>query len=771
MRIIYRIAKLELSNLFYSPVAWLVLIVFAFQAGFQFTSSLGFYDAAQQIGQQSGNMTAALFVQGMGGGLFSEMLRKLYLYMPLLTMGLMSRETSSGSIKLLLSSPVKISEIILGKFAAMMAYGLILIMVLLLFAVAAGFSIPFMDWGLILSGLLGVYMLICAYAAIGLFMSSLTSYQVVAAISTLVVLAALNYVKAIGQKMDFVRDITYYLSITGRSDQMLSGLINSRDLLYYIIVTGLFLGLSMLKLLSSRESRPVGIQVGRYALLTGSVFLLIYLSSRPALTLYADVTAGKSRTLTPNSQEILKSLKDPVTITTYDNLLADKAEWALPQNRNNDLLHFESYIRFLPGIKMNYVYYYDTSKLAQEIYFKQYPNESLRQIAERVARSNDVDINLFLTPAEIRKKINLLPENNNLVRLLEVGDKKTFLRMYNDISGYPGEAEISSALKRFIVQSPKVAFLTGHNERRIDREGNRDFKTPTVEGTFRQSLINQGFDVVQLNIANKGIPDDVSILVIGDPRTAITDAERAAINAYIDRGGNLLIAGEPDRQEILNPILAPLGVQLMPGRLIQLSNDNAADYALTYITEPAKGLTPGLRQISAYNAATVTMPGAAAIRSTGTGPFESIPLLLTKDSSNSWNKAGLLDADSIQLAFTPEKGDTAGAFTTALALRRKVGDKEQRIVISSDADFMSNDEIFRRSTGTFYRINFWFYGEVCKWLGNGAFPVDVSRPDPRDVGLKINSKGIGVMKMIFMAVVPALILLFSAVLLIGRRRR
>lgn len=770
MRIIYRIAKLELSTLFYSPVAWLVLIVFTFQAGFQFTTTLGMYDAARQIGQQYGNMTTAIFVQGMGGGLFTSLLDKLYLYMPLLTMGLMSRETSSGSIKLLLSSPVKIREIILGKFLAMMGYGLILIFVLSLLGVATSFAIPYMDWGILFSALLGLYLLICAYAAIGLFMSSLTAYQVVAAISTLVVLASLNYIKFLGQKIDFVRDITYYLSLKGRSDQMLSGLISSRDVMYYIIVAGLFLGLSMLRLLSSRELKSPGIQSGRYALLTGSVFLLVYLSSRPTLTFYADLTRDKARTLTANSQQILKSLQGPVTITTYDNLLADKADWALPQSRNNDLSRFESFLRFLPDIKMKYVYYYDTSKLAQEIYFKQYPNESLQQIAERVARSNDVDIHLFLPPSAIRKQIDLRQEDNALVRQIEVGTKKTFLRMYNDISGYPGETEISSALKRFLVTPPKVAFLTDHHERSIDREGDLDFKTPTQEGTFRQSLINQGFDVEKLSIADKDVPGDVSVLVIADPRSPLTSTEQAKIAAFIDRGGNMLIAGEPGRQEILNPVLSRLGIQLMPGRLIQVSKDNPADYALTYISAPAKELTPGFKKIGNYAQGAVSMPGTAAIRYQEAGSFEKIPLLITKDTSNNWYKPGMFSPDSTNIKYARQAGDSMGTFISCIALRRKMGNQEQRIIISGDADFMNNYEIFRRSTSDFYRINFWFYGEICKWLGNGEFPVDISRPDPKDIGLKLDTNGVNTMKVLFLVIVPVSILLTGVILLIKRSR-
>ena len=146
------------------------------------------------------------------------------LYMPLLTMGLMSRELSSGSIKLLYSSPVTSWQIILGKYLAMVIYGLVLIGILCVMVIFNLFTIENMDCGLVFTGLLGIYLLICAYAAIGLFMSCLTSYQVVAAIGTLALLAALNFVGGMWQGVDLIRDITYWLSISGRADELIAGL-------------------------------------------------------------------------------------------------------------------------------------------------------------------------------------------------------------------------------------------------------------------------------------------------------------------------------------------------------------------------------------------------------------------------------------------------------------------------------------------------------------------------------------------------------------------
>ena len=101
----------------------------------------------------------------------------MFLYIPLLTMGLMSREFGSGSIRLLYSSPVTNVQIILGKFLSMMIYGLVLVGIMLIFTLFGAFTIKDFDLPLVLTGLLGVYLLICAYAAVGLFMSSLTSYQ------------------------------------------------------------------------------------------------------------------------------------------------------------------------------------------------------------------------------------------------------------------------------------------------------------------------------------------------------------------------------------------------------------------------------------------------------------------------------------------------------------------------------------------------------------------------------------------------------------------
>lgn len=206
-------------------------------------------------------------------GLLVSMVNNLYLYIPLITMGLMSRELSSGSIKFLYSSPITTTQIILGKYLSMLIYGFILMMILLIYVFFGYFTIENMDLPYVLTGVLGLYLLTCAYAAIGLFMSSITSYQVVAAMGTLAILAVLNFIGDVGQSISFVRDITYWLSISGRTYPFLSGMICSEDILYFIIVISLFIILSIMRLQSARKRKSKVVTFARYFAVIGGALL------------------------------------------------------------------------------------------------------------------------------------------------------------------------------------------------------------------------------------------------------------------------------------------------------------------------------------------------------------------------------------------------------------------------------------------------------------------------------------------------------------------
>lgn len=143
MKKLLKIAKLELGILFFSPIAWLIFIIFLVQTGVTFTELLYAQETQQQLGRPISVLTKVLFAGEKG--ILAVIQKNLYLYIPLLSMGLFSRELSSGSFKLLLSSPVTVFQIVLGKYLSLMVYCLLLVVVLSSFIITGMFSIKNLD--------------------------------------------------------------------------------------------------------------------------------------------------------------------------------------------------------------------------------------------------------------------------------------------------------------------------------------------------------------------------------------------------------------------------------------------------------------------------------------------------------------------------------------------------------------------------------------------------------------------------------------------------
>ncbi|GGH61100.1 ABC-2 type transport system permease protein [Filimonas zeae] len=761
MKTTWRIARLELMNLFFSPVAWVVLIIFLVQGSWEFMSVLERMEKAQQMGGVRAGLTDTFFTSMFG--VFTKIKEYLYLYIPLLTMGLISRETGSGSIKLVYSSPVKVSMVVWGKYLAMVCYCLLLMACLALLALVSGFTIKDADISLIFSGIAGLFLQICAYSAIGLFMSSLTTYQVVAAISTLALLAALSYVGKLWQDIDFVRDITYFLSISGRVDEAINGLISTKDVFYFLIVIGMFTGFTILKLRGDRESVPVYTKWLRYTLLVVVALTLGYITSRPAFTGYSDRTATKKRTLTPATREILTHLDGPLEVITYVNLLDENYFSGLPLARNSDLERYDQYFRYKPDISIQYVYYWDSTK--NDDLFARNKGLSAKEVARNMATSMGMDFNKLLTPAEMKKQMDLSGEQYRMVRQLKWKNKTTFLRMYNDMFRQPGEQEFAAALKRLYAPVPEVVVLKGHNERSVNRMGDEDIKLATTEITFRNSLVNQGFAVSDITADQQDIPANAAVLLITDPRTPYSPQELAKIQAYIENGGNVFVAAEPKRKALVQPVLDLLKVKLDEGVLLQKSEDFAPSFFIGNVTPQAMKLMDAI--VTPRLAAGMSFPGAATVSVAAGSSFTVTPVVVT-DTTKTLRRVAAVDDSLRQVQYSPALGDEKGVYPVVLALNRKVKNKEQRIIVAADVDFMSNSELLRSNIQT---GNFTFLMQLYKWFSYNQFPVDVYRAQPSDDRILVNAKQVSVLKWILLGALPACIAAGVAIFLIRRARR
>ena len=762
MRAIYKIAKSELGTLFYSPIAWLILVIFVFQIFSCFANLLEYSVNMKTLDQVQGYQSYMLFVIG-GFAPYMTIQSTLYLYIPLLTMGLMSREYSSGSIKLLFSSPISSLQIILGKYLSMLIYGLIMMGSVLVLVIVGYFSIKDFDLSLVLSGWLGLYLLMATYAAIGLFMSTLTSYQIVAALGTLTLISFLNFIGSLWQHIEGVREVMYWFSLKGRADEPIRGLICSEDILYFILVSGMFLGFSVLKLQFARQSCSMSVKVGKYVGLVACVALFGYISTIPQLKCFYDATANKDRTITPNSQEILKQVDGGLTITSYVNLLDKFGYLGMPSNWFNTRNIFETFTRFKPETKLKSYYYYDNAAGANA------SREEMDKAIERLVLTSDINSKSILTPEQMREKIDLSAEEYRYVFLLErENGQKAFLRMYDDQGKYPSEAEISAVLKTMISKSPRIAFLGGHGERSIHDRSGVNYTSFTTVLDSRGALINQGYTPCTLTLSAGGdIPADIDVLVIADLRKALTDDELIQVKRYIERGGNLVVLGEPRRPEYIAPVLEQLGLAFVPALLVQPHEGYAADYLWVTFTPEGAELEPIFARMVELNNV-LTMPSATAIYETENVGFEAIPVFTT-GTMKCWNELETKNFSLEDPTLNETIGEKENAYVTGYALRRDVKGKEQRVFVLGDADCISNAELgvdreFRRS-------NYALIDGMFRWLVYDEYPIDISRPAAKDNDVYLTPAGYAWVKIFLRWVCPAILVLLGCLIWFSRRMK
>src|SRR5690606_15323105 len=409
-----------------------------------------------------------------------------------------------------------------------------------------------------------------------------------------------------------------------------------------------------------------------------------YVSSLPSFTKYYDTTRFKDRTLTEHSQEVIAQLKKPVTLTTYVNIINSNAHLGSPRFRNFDKNQFEQYQRYLPDMNFVYVSYYDSTEQNRD------KTKTLEEQAIRAATAYGYDFEKVLSNTEIKKVIDLTPEKNRIVRMLEYDGKKTPLRMFQDMFVYPHEPEITAALKRLLTEPQLVGMVQGNEERSFLKTGDKAYQNIMTSIGTRAALVNNGFEVLDISAdGTDSIPGNLTALIIADPKTHYNPEFITKLENYIAGGGNLLIAGEPDKQPILNAVIQKMGVTLMDGALLQESKDFALDLVQASFTEGSEHVFPFKKKDI------ISMPGVVGLSYDTSFGYKVMPVLNTKRESV-WNKEGKFNLESDKIFFDP-KEDERLEIPVVLALTRNINNKEQKIIISGDADFMSNGELGRQN--------------------------------------------------------------------------
>ncbi|WJW75757.1 ABC transporter permease subunit [Thiohalobacter sp. IOR34] len=246
---ILHIAARELRSLFLSPLAWSILAVVQFILAYLFLAQLDTYM------QLAPRLAALEDAPGVTDVVIAPLLGNtavvLLLVAPLITMRVLSEERRSRTLGLLLSAPVSMTEIVLGKYLGLLGFFFLLLALVAAMSLSllAGTSL---DLGKLFSGLLGLALLLGAFAAAGLFMSSLTDQPTIAAISSFGLLLLLWIIDWAGNSGTEVSGVFAYLSLLRHYESLLKGLFDSTDVLYYLLFILAFLVLSVQRLDAQR---------------------------------------------------------------------------------------------------------------------------------------------------------------------------------------------------------------------------------------------------------------------------------------------------------------------------------------------------------------------------------------------------------------------------------------------------------------------------------------------------------------------------------------
>ena len=217
----------EIRALFYSPIAYIVIAVFLVLMGYSFTLTLFLSKYATLV---------HIFFQSAG---------LLFLIVPIITMRAFAEERKTGTLELLLTAPVRESQVVLAKYLASMSVVLAMIALTGCYAVVlAIFGTP--DWGPIYSGYLGLALLASTLVSLGILISALTSNQIVAAVITIGVSFLLWMIDTLASVLpDLLERILISLSLLARFTPFATGAMYTSDLGFFVTATLLALFLAM----------------------------------------------------------------------------------------------------------------------------------------------------------------------------------------------------------------------------------------------------------------------------------------------------------------------------------------------------------------------------------------------------------------------------------------------------------------------------------------------------------------------------------------------
>jgi ABC-2 type transport system permease protein len=453
-----------------------------------------------------------------------------YLFMfliPAITMRSLAEERKEGTFELLLTRPLADWQIVLGKYLAcvlLVLFALVPTLVYYYSVYQLGTPQGNIDTGGVIGSYIGLFLLGASFAAIGLFASSVSKNQVIAfTIAVFLCFFFYSGFDSLSQMLSLQSLSLQYLGITEHYQSVSRGVLDTRDLAYFIILTCLFICLTLFALNRQRQ-KPLKDRI----LVTSLIFLVaLGILSNLTFTRF-DFTKEKRFTITSVTRDIMKRLKGPVKVTVYlqgNNFPADLKR--LQRATRDMLIDLRAYSN--DRVQFDFVDPIAAIKnLADDEQKKAYDSLEARGIVgeNRAARTDNGVSQMLIFPEALVQFEDKEVAVNLLQTRIGLSDEEVANNSVQNL-----EYAFSSAIKKVTSGGkPIIGFTEGHREL-TDLQLNDAMKS-----------LSDGYNVGRIDL--KTIPLSVlmkmRLLVIPKPDVKFSEVEKFKIDQYVMRGGRVL---------------------------------------------------------------------------------------------------------------------------------------------------------------------------------------------------------------------------------------
>lgn len=642
---------------------------------------------------------------------------------PILTMRILAEERHQKTDQLILTAPLSVSGIVIGKFLALATVFAIPVGIICIYPMFLSIfgTVAFAESYL---AVLGFFLYGLACIAIGIFISSLTESQVISAVITFGILF-LGYVMSgicnmISTTGNLLTKILSVFDMVGRFDDLLNGSLQLSSIVYYLSVTILFLIFTVQSIQKRRyQVSTKNISMGAYSstvviistVLIVSVNFLV--SELPVRFTVFDVTANKLYSLTDETKELVAALDEDVNIYVIIN--EKQADSTLNTTLNN-------YAGLNSHLKISYV-----DPAVNPKFYTRYTDSSITSnsvIVESGKRSKVIDYsNIYETEFD-------------------------YYTYASTVTGYDGEGQLTSAIAYVTTDDmPRIYMLEGHNERTFDSE-------------FMTAVEKENVDYETINLMNYDeIPEDAECVIINAPTEDLSPDDTEKMLRYMEDGGDVFLISTYTGKELanFNKLLDFYGVTVTKGLIIENDKNNYYQDPFCLLPDIAYDtITSNVQNSGSY----VFVPYAQGLTVTETEDVETSVLLSSSDESFvRENIDGNVD-------YSKQENDLDGPFAVGVKCEKAMGEEISVGVIYS-SEYLFTQNINEIVSGTNLRL---FTGTLLSFVDHTA-SVSVPVKSYEISYLAMTQSSIILLAFMTIIVIPFAFLIGGFIVWFRRRKR